>query len=268
MDLSTATDVANNIITSGAVVIGGVWVYFNYIRGRTFARRAELGVTSSLERGNSLYLCATVTLKNSGQSNLPLNENMKVIRLSGIADRTSDGIGVAKWQRIMTLPILEQHAWLEALETVTDTVVYSLPCASGGGPHYSAYQVEAIVGTRRRLISRRGTLWQSRTVLFAPTASATGKDPSSHQLIRPESSKEITRMDDYDNDGKATEGIWQGGRNSDPRRAIPTGIAGMDGGPGIDGGPGMDGGPGIDGLPGIDGGPGIDGSPGIGVAPC
>jgi hypothetical protein len=124
-----------------------------------------------------------VTLKNAGQSKLSLNKNMKVIRLHGVTDQAGDDISVAKWQRIMTLPILEQHSWLEGLETVSDTVVYTLPRAGGGGPPYFAYQVEAIVGTRRRFISGKGTLWQSRAVLFVPIDSADGKDPGSRTLI-------------------------------------------------------------------------------------
>lgn len=136
---------------------------------------------SSLEGNRSRYLCATVTLKNTGQAKLPLNENMKVVRLSAIEGRASDDINVAKWQRIMTVPVLEQHAWLEALETVTDTVVFNLPGAGDGSRDYSAYQVEAIVGTRRRIVSGKGTLWQSRNFLFATVDSALGGGESHNE---------------------------------------------------------------------------------------
>ena len=77
MDLKTATDVASSIVTSLAVVIGGVWAYFKFIKGRTFAHRAELDVSPSLETSaESLYLSVTITLKNTGLSKLPLNEGM------------------------------------------------------------------------------------------------------------------------------------------------------------------------------------------------
>lgn len=179
MDLSTAAGAANDIVTSVAVVVGGLWVYFNYVRGRTFARRAELQVMSSIEGKKSRYLCATVTLRNTGQAKLPLNENMKVVRLSAIEGGARDDINVAKWQKIMTVPVLEQHAWLEALETVTDTVVFCLPGA--GSRDYSAYQVEAMVGTRRRIVSGKGTLWQSRSFLFATVDPARDSDLHAHR---------------------------------------------------------------------------------------
>jgi hypothetical protein len=36
VDVKTATDVASNIVTSAAVLVGGVWAYFKLIKGRTF----------------------------------------------------------------------------------------------------------------------------------------------------------------------------------------------------------------------------------------
>jgi hypothetical protein len=81
VDLKTATDVVDNIVTSSAVVIGGVWAYFKFVRGRTFARRAELDISPALEQSaDSLYLAVTITLKNTGLSKLPLNKDMKVVR--------------------------------------------------------------------------------------------------------------------------------------------------------------------------------------------
>jgi len=48
MGLQQATTVAYNIVTSSAVVIGGIWAYFKFVRGRAFANRAELGVSALL----------------------------------------------------------------------------------------------------------------------------------------------------------------------------------------------------------------------------
>jgi hypothetical protein len=175
VDVKTATDVASNIVTSVAVLVGGVWAYFKFIKGRTFAHRAELDVSPSLETSaDSLYLSVTITLKNTGLSKLPLNDNMKVTRLFGLTHVANGAVSAAKWERVLTVPILDQHAWLEAQETVTDTVVYSLyGTTDGKGARHSAYQVEALVGARRRLITRRGTRWQARAVVFLPPSNST-----------------------------------------------------------------------------------------------
>jgi hypothetical protein len=211
VDLGAAASTAHDIVTSAAVVVGGTWVYFNYIRGRTFAQRAQLDVVSSLKGGGSTrYLCATVTLKNTGQAKLPLNGNMKALRLYVIVDQASDDISVAKWKRIVTLPIFEQHAWLEAQETVTDTVVYKLCDGDGGSDHYSAYQVEAVVGTRRRIITRKGTLWQSRSLLFVEAASAGDGELGSQDSIRMSKSRKIKQGGEHSDGKKETEEVRQG----------------------------------------------------------
>ena len=171
MDVKTATDVASNIVTSAAVLVGGVWAYFKFIKGRTFAHRAELDVSPTLEASaDSLYLSVAITLKNTGLSKLPLNDDMKVMRLFGLTHTANSAVSAAKWERVLTVPILDQHAWLEAQETVTDSVVYNLYGTTDGqgSGHAAAYQVEALVGGRRRLITRRGTRWQARAVVFLP----------------------------------------------------------------------------------------------------
>lgn len=169
MDLKTATDVASNIVTSSAIVIGGVWAYFKFIRGRAFAHRAELDVSPALEKGTgSLYLSITITLRNTGLSKLPLNENLKIIRLSGITENADSHPSAAAWERILSLPALRDHAWLEAQETVTETVVYSLIGPDGVATSHAAYQIEAMVGTPRRMVTRRGKRWQSHAVIFMP----------------------------------------------------------------------------------------------------
>jgi hypothetical protein len=88
----------------------------------------------------SLYLSITITLKNTGLSKLPLNEKMKILRLSGITGHSGENPGAAGWERILSLPILKDHGWLEAQETVTETVVYSVGGPDGMGTSHAAYQ--------------------------------------------------------------------------------------------------------------------------------
>jgi hypothetical protein len=170
MDIKMATDVADNIVTSTAIVTGGFWAYFKFIRGRAFAHRAEIDISPTVESGaGSLYLSITITLKNTGLSKLPLNEKMKILRLSGITGHSGGNPGAAGWERILSLPILKDHGWLEAQETVTETVVYSVGGPDGMGTSHAAYQVEAMVGTPRRMITKTGKRWQSHAVIFLPS---------------------------------------------------------------------------------------------------
>jgi hypothetical protein len=187
MNLNSATGTASNIASSVAIIIGGVWAYFKFIKGRVFARRAELSVSSKFEESTeTAYLSVTVTLKNNGMSKLPLNENMKLVRVLGLIPDPSTRLGVAGWERIATFPILTQHAWLEAQEAVTDTVLCRLGRPDRADRNHEAYQVEAIVGAPRRVITGKGIRWQSRAIVFSsrplPSAAVSRNRRASRSL--------------------------------------------------------------------------------------
>ncbi len=169
MSLATVTSAVNDIVTSAAILAGGVWAYFKFIRGRTFAHRAVLDVTASLDNSNDCtYLSVAITFKNTGLSRLPLNPAMKIVRLFRMGDKQDGAVSVAEWERISTTSILDQHDWLEAQETVVDKLVYCLSGSSRKDSSQAVYQVEALVAAPRRLITRKGTEWQSRAVVFPP----------------------------------------------------------------------------------------------------
>ncbi len=184
VELTTVTGAVNDIVTSSAIFIGGIWAYFKFIRGRTFAHRAELDVAVSLEDSNGrLYLSVAITLKNTGLSRLPLNSDMKVVRLFRMVSESDSAVYSAEWERISTVAILDQHDRLEAQEIVTDTLVY---CLSGADtdPGHAVYQVEALVGAPRRLITGKGTRWQSRAVVFLPPNTSAKRTKANSQIRR------------------------------------------------------------------------------------
>ena len=115
-------------------------------------------------------------------SKLPLNENLKVVRVLGLIPNVSTRPHVADWERIATFPILTQHAWLEAQEAVTDTVLCRLGRHDRADLNHEAYQVEAIVGAPRRVITGKGIRWQARAVVFSSPPVPT-KDDSKNRRV-------------------------------------------------------------------------------------
>jgi hypothetical protein len=169
MDIKDAAETANSIVTSVAIIIGGTWAYLKFIRGRTFAYRAELEISSSFESSpNCPYLIVTIKLTNVGLSKIPLNRNMKVVRLLGAKRPGGKRFSAAEWEPIETVPILDQHDWLEAQETIIDTILFNAPRSSRNDSQYKIYEVEGIVGAHRSRISGSGTRWQSRTIVPLP----------------------------------------------------------------------------------------------------
>jgi hypothetical protein len=176
VDLKDTADAVNNIVASGAVVIGGTWAYLKFIRGRTFAHRAELSVSLSFESStiSSLYLNVGVELKNTGLSKIPLNKNMKAVLVFGCDGGDVGRLSEIEWEEIKVVPILDQHDWLEAQETILDTIVFSLPPPDHKELLHAAYKVEALVGATR-VAYRKATRWHSRAVVFPPLSGSSTK---------------------------------------------------------------------------------------------
>jgi hypothetical protein len=166
--IGTVAQVVYNFATSGAVIVGGIWAYFKFLRGRTFSRRAELSVTPSInESAGLLYLSVTIKIKNTGLSKLTLNEDMKYLHLYGMQHSGITTPVVAEWQRLIIAKIFDQHRFVEAQEEVADTIALRLPRSSD----HHAYKVEAWLGSPLKKITGKGNLWQARSIIFASSNS-------------------------------------------------------------------------------------------------
>jgi hypothetical protein len=66
-NVKTVVDIIGTGVTAAAVIIGGIWAYFKFVKGRTFRPRLEVGLAGQwrLFNGKDL-LHARVTLKNIG----------------------------------------------------------------------------------------------------------------------------------------------------------------------------------------------------------
>jgi hypothetical protein len=162
---------------AAAIVIGGMWAYFKFIRGRTFAQRAELSVTPTLFPEQSPKLKVRATLHNVGLSKLPLRT--QAVFIYGIyAAPTADNPIATREQRIgKPKKIFAAHEWIEAQETVTDELLFLLPDSQIAGEHdWLAFRVECKVYAKRR---KPGALSWSASALVPAEGGESGGPISS-----------------------------------------------------------------------------------------
>jgi len=164
------TDWANGAASAAqtlAIVVGGIWAYFKFVRGRTFARRAELSVTPTLLRFEQQpTLKVRATLRNAGLSKLPLRT--QAIFIYGIFAVPTEDNPIATRERQLGKPkaIFAAHKWVEAQETISDEIVVLLPGSQFAREHeWLAFRVECRVYEKRR---REGALtWTASTIVPA-----------------------------------------------------------------------------------------------------
>jgi hypothetical protein len=126
-NISTAVTITVNTLTAAAVVIGGVWAYFKYAKGRTFRPRLEVILLGQWQNFNGRHLLqARITVKNVGASKIALLQEGTGLKVSLFAKKQPVPPDLAKWDRPKVFSVLTEHAWIEPGETVSDDLLLDL----------------------------------------------------------------------------------------------------------------------------------------------
>ncbi len=133
VDWVKVTQVILNVAQTLALVVGGFWVYFKFIRSRTFARRAALDVDGSFlsVEGRSL-IRVEVVLRNTGLSKIPLRANRQVLTLWATSTSDFSSNTNLSWHFWMVSQVFTTDQSVESQEAIKDVAL--LPVASEGGP--------------------------------------------------------------------------------------------------------------------------------------
>jgi hypothetical protein len=170
-------DGAAALAQAAAIVVGGIWAYFKFIRGRTFAKRAELTVTPTLLPERKPTLKVRATLRNAGLSKLPLRTQAVFIYGVYAAPTADNPIATREQQLGKPRKIFAAHQWIEAQETVTDELLLLVPDSQFASEHqWLAFRVECRVYGRRR--SKGALTWTASAVVAAEARDGDGTNTS------------------------------------------------------------------------------------------
>jgi hypothetical protein len=164
------TQAMANAAQAVAIVVGGAWVYFKFLRGRTFAHRAVLDIEASLSVVDRKSLVkAKVSVTNAGLSKVPLKKDFKWIEFFASSAAPSVQGANVSWRRVMRSDVFADHAWIEAQETITDEVIFPVP------PHekerWRAFRLELQVWGEPAIGRTKGTRWMENTIVLASAES-------------------------------------------------------------------------------------------------
>ncbi len=155
-------DVADKVLKVLAVLLGGAWTLMHYLRGRTFKRRLEPGVSGELFTAQGKpYLKMAFTLKNLGLSKCGIDwpGTWGEVQLMKPAGRE-------KWKRF---ELFRSHKWIESGEPVTDAVVLSVP------PPETYVALQLII----RVKSQKGwwRWWPAKQIVWRASNIVASPDP-------------------------------------------------------------------------------------------
>jgi hypothetical protein len=148
MNFGDWVSAVQNAVQIAAIVIGAVWAYYKFFRGRTFHRRAEVRLDASLlAEASSQALLAHATLVNTGTADIPLR--VKAVEVHSFKGGDVDKKGRPRWIDIAIAPIFQDHGWIESQETIADDVLIPLS-EEDSAEDVLAFRVTCLIYERRR----------------------------------------------------------------------------------------------------------------------
>jgi len=165
VDWGKLTQVILNVVQALALVVGGLFVYFKFIRSRTFARRAALDVDASLVQvDDKLVLRVEVVLRNLGLAKIPLRAHRQVVTLWATTTAGFSPGANLFWDEWMVSEVFKTDEYVESQEKIKDVAL--LPVATEGGP-WLAFRIRAEAWAEPRWKRFGGMRWVTHTVVPA-----------------------------------------------------------------------------------------------------
>lgn len=127
-DAKTWVDIVGGIVTVLAVIIGGLWAYFNFVKGRTYRPHLEVALSGQWRHVDKHeYLQTRISVKNIGKSVVSLNQKGTGLRVSVLGTQTlAQAPKECIWSALRVFPVLADHDWIEPGETVSDDLLLDL----------------------------------------------------------------------------------------------------------------------------------------------
>jgi hypothetical protein len=126
-DLQTGVSLLGTTTTALAVLVGGLWAYFKFLRGRTYRPRLSVGMEANWHNINGrLLVHARITVKNIGVSVVIPRQRGMGLRVSVLSPQQPKPPAEAGWDVLRVFEILREHEWIEAGETVSDDLLLDI----------------------------------------------------------------------------------------------------------------------------------------------
>ena len=112
-------DIADKLIKLAAVLLGGIWTYWNYRKSRTYAEKLELHLTGTVFFRGELYVDVIGTLQNTGAARHILPLDSSFCTLYAVTSDLSE-------MPLHIFPIFVQKSQLEPGELINDALFWTI----------------------------------------------------------------------------------------------------------------------------------------------
>jgi hypothetical protein len=119
----------DTFLKMAAVLLGGVWVLMNYLRGRTHKPRLQLRISAERTfHGVDEFLVITNELHNAGLSRVNVvNDGCKITVHAHRLPKRAEFVMQPRWEKLAVLDLYKDEHWVEPNGLLIDSQVVSLP---------------------------------------------------------------------------------------------------------------------------------------------
>lgn len=156
-------DIVYHVVAAVALIVGGGWAYFKFIKGRTFQRRLQVVLEGNIEKSPGvMYLIVNSRAQNIGLRELNINAEESALSIFTLSARTDAVEEAARsgWELLGVWSVFEDQLLLEPDESIRDPQLLELP--EGG---FAALRLELVVSPEG---SERS--WQTSEVVVIESA--------------------------------------------------------------------------------------------------
>jgi hypothetical protein len=183
-NLQSAVSVIGTSATTVAVIVGVLWAYFKFVRGRTYRPRRAVKLLAQWRPINGRPLLhARIMVTNIGASVVTLHQERGTgLRVSVLAaDQPEPPTGVA-WKVVRVFDILKEHEWIEAGETVSDDLLLDIDVLEPTVILLDARLSWSWSGRRKEIVVRAREIFPIESTLDG--ASTTASKPTTKEGVR------------------------------------------------------------------------------------
>lgn len=124
-------DVIYHLVAAVALIVGGGWAYFKFIRGRSLKPRLSIEVSGRLvSDGGKLRLVARAQAQNVGLREVALSDeatSLSIYSYGVDSERGGEMARLASWRWIDSWPVFESRARIEPDEPIEEQLLIELP---------------------------------------------------------------------------------------------------------------------------------------------
>ena len=159
------TQIIESVFTTIAIILGGIWAYFNFFKARIYKPRLEIDISGTPFRIDDMYyLKSKLQLKNVGLSKFVIEQEGTALIVSSFTQPpNSMEVGYLDKGEIGIFSVFELHSWIEPGESIDIQKLIMIPQSD-----HIALELRLRIVSQMGNVKKRAIEWNETKIIELP----------------------------------------------------------------------------------------------------